>query len=212
MTAARIYVDLDDVLAETAETFLRVLDERFGKRMSFEQITNFDLGASFDLDEDGLASFLEAAHQPRVLESIRPMPGAAETVGDWIERGFEVVVVTGRPPSTEGLSRSWLSNNRIPHSSLRFVDKYSRLDPFDGGHGAAVPALDEISLDGFRLAVEDNLEIAARLSENPSLAVVLFDRPWNRDVSRQPAEALRRITRCNGWNEIRAHFRLEPSS
>ncbi len=42
-----ICVDVDDVLAQTVQTLLGLLEERFGRRLSLDQVTSFDLGVSF---------------------------------------------------------------------------------------------------------------------------------------------------------------------
>ena len=67
MAETPIYVDLDDVLCETARGFLGLLQREFDRRVAFEDIRDFDLGVSFGLDEiehlvapseDGVASRL----------------------------------------------------------------------------------------------------------------------------------------------------------
>ena len=192
----RIYVDLDDVLAETARMFVELLTELHGKRVEFEEIENFDLSRSFDLTRDQLDEFMRVAHEPERLERVEPIAGAAAALSAWTERGYQVSVMTGRPPSTEAISRRWLRLRGIPHDSVQSVDKYGRSGLYEAEDPHSVIALSDLPADGFRLAVEDHLEIAARLAERLTAPVVLLDRPWNRYAERPG------VTRCADWEEI----------
>ena len=80
MSPPPIYVDMDDVLCETARGFVSLLEREFGRRVSFDQIHDFDLGVSFGLDPVELERFFEIAHRPELLTDLDPLPGAIETV------------------------------------------------------------------------------------------------------------------------------------
>lgn len=200
----RIYVDLDDVLAETGRAFLEVLAREFGKRIEFEQIVDYDLGRSLDLEPEVLAEFMRAVHRPQVLAGLSPIRGALEAVRDWVSRGYEVDVVTGRPQQTTEVSRQWLAAHRVPHRRLAFVDKYAWTgDVFEVSEKTA---LHELVGSGYRLAVEDSADVAERLAELLEVPVVLLDRPWNRSSPEGSAVTNGRIVRCRDWNEIRERF------
>lgn len=203
---ARIYVDLDDVLAQTGRMFLRTLAAEFGRTVEFESIRSYHLGESLDLDEDELERFLLLTHEPARLLSIEPMPGAALVLEGWIETGHEVVVVTGRPPATLEISREWLRQSGTPFSDLRLLDKYSKF--YDGAHGASdgVWELGDLERQRFTLAVEDFPGTALHLAEALSIPVVLFDRPWNREVAE--SSTAEGIVRCRSWSQIRDRFPL----
>lgn len=202
----RIYVDLDDVLCETAQAFLGILRRDYGKTVEFEDIACFDLGRSFALTPPELEEFMRKAHEPEILSSLEPVEGAVEVLEDWVAAGYEVAVVTGRPSSTHEVSREWLVEAGIPHQSLTFVDKYSRLGrPTDGG--PPVVPLAELGRTQYRLAVEDSTDMAEFLAGELGLQVLLYDRPWNRQPSPSvDAGAAGEIHRCNGWREIAERF------
>ena len=46
---SQIYVDLDDVLAETGRTFLQLLESEFGRRVEWDQVHDYDLGVSLGM-------------------------------------------------------------------------------------------------------------------------------------------------------------------
>lgn len=200
----RIYVDLDDVLGETARAFLGVYERKWARRVGFEELTVFDLGQSLDLDRDRLAEFLEAVHEPQVLDGVAPMSGALETIAGWRDAGHSITVVSGRPTATREISRAWLDRHGFPYESFVLVDKYSRY--YRGAHGDSDGALGLGDLEelGFGFAVEDFPGTAAWLAETLEIPVALYDRPWNRDLDELSAAARRRIVRCRDWAEVDA--------
>ena len=203
--ARRIYVDLDDVLSETGQAFIEVLARHFDRRVSFDEIHDFDLGRSFDLSPAELDEFMELAHEPAVLEAMKPIPGAAVVLSGWIETGYRVQVVTGRPPSTGSASRAWLEAMAIPHHELLFVDKYGRggTDPETGIQ--AVP-LRQLESEEYCLAVEDAAHVSRVLAVDLRIPVALLERPWNLRQSLPSAGEAAPVVRCREWAEIGERF------
>ncbi|MBI4677590.1 MAG: bifunctional metallophosphatase/5'-nucleotidase [Elusimicrobia bacterium] len=196
----RVYVDLDDVLAETARTLLGVLERDFGKKVLFDDVRHFDLGRSLGLEPDELAEFMNRIHQPDVLLALPPVEGAFPVLETWIRAGCEVCIVTGRPSSTQGPTREWLERHAVPHSGVLFVDKYSRQS---AARGASVAlSLDELSAMPFALAIDDAPTMLSFLLERMTASVIIRDRPWNRTDVRVPRDARDRVLRCAGWAEI----------
>ncbi len=200
----RIYVDFDDVLAKTALAFTHLLEETFGKRVALEEIHSFDLSKSFDLTQEEIDRFMVEAHRPERLIEVEPMEGAVDVLSAWHADGCEIDVLTGRPPSSSDVSREWLSRHRVPHRRLYFVDKYARYDEAAWeGHGRVL-RMSELHGDAYDLVIEDSLKTASYLAEATTARVLLFDRPWNRDVSKLPETTVARIERCRDWPEAAA--------
>jgi uncharacterized HAD superfamily protein len=195
-----IYVDLDDVLSETARAFTGLLERHFGKTVAFEEMTSFDLGKSFELDAEELARFMHLAHEPQVILSLEPVLGAAGALNQIIAMGYRICIITGRPPSTAEASKAWLELNRIPHHDFICVDKYGR-DAMDASYGTAI-TLDDLSEMHFCFAVEDSWDMAMFLRQEMELPVYLLDRPWNRDVELSNPTARARLTRCADWARV----------
>ncbi len=200
----RIYVDIDDVLGHTAESILELVEVHHGKTVAWESISHFDLRVSFDLSDDELDDLLDKAHQPEILHGIRPIEGAADALRSWDERGYEIALVTGRPPATEMVSREWLRRSQIPHAHLEFVDKYGRGE--DWATGIETLGLDDIAEMEICLAVEDSLEMAVFLAQHHPIEVIVMDRPWNRDLSSLPTSITHRLVRCRSWAEVMERY------
>jgi uncharacterized HAD superfamily protein len=197
-----IYVDLDDVLCETARAFLDLLKTHFGKTATFESIYSFNLGESFSLSPNELHRLMNLAHDDGVLKHLAAIPGAKRGLDAFRSRGYDIAIVTGRPPFTEEATRYWLDANRIPYQQLVFVDKYGR-GSVDGGDGRAM-TLDELRRRKFAYAIEDSWDMAVFLSEQMALPVALLDRPWNRGSLGHPRPTARMIRRFADWSEIRS--------
>ncbi len=201
---ARVFVDLDDVLAETTRTLLDCFAEHFGRRLELEQVVSFDLAVSLGIDAETYTRFMQLVHDDAVLFRMAPRRDAEAVLSTWHHAGCEISVMTGRPPSTATISRRWLSTHRMPHHRLGFVDKYGRPD-WRGGDEPAIP-LEELPAMGFDLVVEDSLRTAAFLAERLDVPVVLMDRPWNRDLAALPERTRERIVRCRDWSDVAERF------
>src|SRR6266513_390115 len=95
-----IYIDMDDVLCHTARGCLTIIEREFGKQIAFEQLTTFDLGQACGLRAEEIAELFRIVHQPDELLRLEPMDGAVAVLNEWMAAGYEIAIVTGRPPST----------------------------------------------------------------------------------------------------------------
>ena len=192
-----IYVDMDDVLCETARGCLEIIERVFGKRIAYEQLTDFNLGNSCELSTEETAELYHIVHHPDELLKLEPVTGAIAVLNQWIAAGFEIAIVTGRPPVTYEPSLDWLAQEGVPYHSFTVVDKYGR---FTIEKTIAV-SLPELATRQFAFAVEDSSTMATYLAEQMKVSVRLFDRPWNRATIEHP-----KITRHNHWFEIAEVF------
>lgn len=188
-----IYVDMDDVLCQAARHFLVIVEREFGKRIAYEQLTNFDVGRSCGLEQDECEELYRIVHRPDELLSMTPVSDAIAVLGSWEQQGFEIAIITGRPPETSETSIEWLTKHRVPFHSFTVVDKYSRFVAEQSG----ALSLSELAARRFCWAVEDSLPMAQYLADQMNLTVALIDRPWNRSDNQH-----RRISRYPDWPAI----------
>jgi len=188
-----IYVDMDDVLCETARGCLEIVERVFGKRVAYEQLTDFNLGNSCELSAEQTAELYHIVHHPDELLRLQPVNGAIAVLNQWMAKGFEIAIVTGRPPATYEPSLDWLVREQVPYHSFTVVDKYGRFKTEE----TIVVSLSELATKEFTFAVEDSPTMARYLAEQMKVPVKLLDRPWNRATVEHP-----KITRHNRWFEI----------
>ena len=188
-----IYVDMDDVLCQTAQHFLTILERDFGKKFSFEQLTDFDVGEACELTVKERKELYRIVHHDDELLSIPPIPGAVEVLQQWSAARYEIAIVTGRPPDTYESSVQWLKKHGVPHNKTLIVDKYGRFAP-DGSQCISLEALRNHS---FCWAVEDSPIMALYLASQMKVPVALLDRPWNRKDTHHEL-----VSRHKDWIEI----------
>lgn len=188
-----IYVDLDDVLCRAARQFLIIIEREFGKRIAYEQLTDFDVGHSCGLSADEREELYRIVHRTDELLAMEPVEEAATVLRRWQAQGFEIAIVTGRPPESYEVSIEWLAKHKISHSSFTVVDKYSR---FATENTMAI-SLAELAARRFCWAVEDSLSMARYLAGHMKVPVALIDCPWNQSEAEHAG-----VSRYRGWSAI----------
>ena len=188
-----IYVDMDDVLCETARRFLVVIEREFGKKIAYDALTDFDFERSCNLTPGERTKLYEIVHLDEEILSIEPIPEAIDVLNGWVGAGYEIAIVTGRPPDTFAASIEWLARFKVPYHSFTVVDKYGRFQT----ENTVGLSLTELATQQFCWAVEDSLPMAKFLATEMKLLVALLDRPWNQGALEHP-----KIARCDHWSTI----------
>lgn len=188
-----IYLDMDDVLCDSAGAYTDLLAREFGTKIDFEDIFSFNLQHSFGLDDEQNSHLFARAHEPEFVLNLDPIDGMASVLREWGREGHTISIVTGRHTSAWHDSLQWLKNHGVVHHSFIMVDKYG-WEATD--HRRAI-TLSEMSQIDFDIGVEDSPKMAAYLANQMNLEVLLFDRPWNRRHTLSTRER-----RCLDWKEI----------
>ncbi len=194
---SKIYVDFDDCLCETARHFSLLAQELFNKKVPYESIRYFNLQRSFSLTDEEYEKMMIEGHRSEVLLSYGETPGAVVTVNDWIDAGYDVSVITGRPYSAFEASRRWLDEHGLDRVRLYCLDKYGR-DNFIKNSEFSLGLEDYHKME-FDYAVEDSPTAFKFFEHLPDLKVLVYDRPWNRECT-FPGE---NYCRCSDWDTIK---------
>ncbi|MCR5733672.1 MAG: 2-dehydropantoate 2-reductase [Lachnospiraceae bacterium] len=194
----RIYVDYDDCLCETARSFSQIAVEMFDKHVPYENIRYFELDRSFDLNDEEFERFMIRGHEPEVLLSYDETPGASAAINEWISKGYEVSIITGRPFSAYEPSRKWLDDHGLKDVRLYCLNKYGR-DSFIKNSDFSLELEDYYRME-FDFAVEDSPKAFRFFDHLKNLRVLVFDRPWNRECEFPNSN----YTRCFDWKEIKS--------
>ncbi len=192
-----IYVDYDDCLCETGKAFSKLVYELYHKTVPYEQMHYFNLQKSFGLTGEEYDDLLIRGHEEEVLLSIEETPGASAVIHEWLRRGHQVSIITGRPYNAYEASRAWLDNHGFSDVRLYCLNKYGR-ENFLKGSDYSLELEDYLKMH-FDLAVEDSALAFKFFDHLPALRVFVIDRPWNRDAV-FPND---HYTRCQSWENIR---------
>lgn len=193
-----IYVDFDDCICETARAFSKYAAELFGKNVPYEKIRFFNLKESFSLTDEQYDQMMIKGHEPEMILSYEETPGACDVIKSWIESGYNVYVITGRPFSVYKESRLWLDERGLDGAQLFCLDKYGR-DTFLKGSKFNLKLEDYYKMN-FDYAVEDSPMAFKFFSHLPNLKVLVYDRPWNQGCD-FPSK---NFFRCTDWKSIQA--------
>ena len=174
-----IYVDFDDCLCETARSFSDIVKEEFGIDVPYEKMRYFNLQKAFGLNDEQYEWLLIKGHEPDVLLAYEETPGAVMTVNEWMDKGHNVSIITGRPFSAYDTSREWLDRHGLKNIDLFCLNKYSR----DGSmyNNSFSLELEDYYKMKFDYAVEDSPSAFRFFEHLPELKVMVYDRPWNRE-------------------------------
>lgn len=194
----RIYIDIDDVLCETAASLCGVAARVFGRHVPYEEVHQFDLQQVFGLSDAEMQRFMEVSHEPSVLKSYPLTPGAAEGVRAFRAAGHDVDIVTGRPASAHRATEDWLAAVGLGDFAVTYVDKYGRDACYahNPGDPATVP-LDELLTRAYDAAIDDSPVVLKRLSAWTRTRILVFNRPWNARFELAP-----NMRRVPDWPEI----------
>ena len=192
-----IYIDFDDCLCETAKYFSALVEKLFGKTVPYEDIKYFDLKRSFALQDEQYEHMMLEGHRPEMLLSFEETPGATETVNGWLDKGYDVSIITGRPNSAYEPSRQWLDQHGLERVRLYCLNKYGR-DSFIKNSEFSLEVEDYYKMH-FDCCIEDSPAAFRFFDHLPEAKVLVFDRPWNQGCE-FPGENYRR---CFDWETIR---------
>ncbi len=189
----KIYIDVDDVVSKTTETYTRIVKEEFGRTVPFENLTSFDLRVSFQLTDNEFHYFFDLVHQPDLLLGFAPVDGAVDVLTAWADQGHCIDIVTGRPTSARDVTLEWLDRQKVPFDEFIMVDKYNR----PGNDPSIAVSKSELASRPYDLAVEDSGEMALFLAGEMGVTTALKDRPWNWSCPDHD-----RLVRCMSWEDI----------
>jgi len=174
--------DIDGVVADTVEAFLRLAKERHGiDEFTAAQITEFDVAKCLPIEPAIIEAIFDFLLEAPLDADLRPMPDAVAvlTALSW---QAPLTFITARPLHQP--IAAWLEKVLGPAAFAR-----TRLIAM-GDHDNKAAYLKEL---GLRYFVDDRAETCVRLHEQGFFPLV-FSQPWNRGQHQLPSVA--------SWREI----------
>lgn len=176
----KIYVDIDDVLCETAASLCDMAEREFGRRVEYRNVREFDLQKVFSLSDHEMDRFRDLSHEPEFLASFPVTPGAVEGLRELVSAGHSVDLVTGRPASSHIGTEMWLDSAGIDGFSVTYVDKYGRSHIYGCNPGDPPSiSMDELAAREYDVVIDDSPVVLAKLAAWRKTCVLVYDRPWN---------------------------------
>ncbi|MCK5229271.1 MAG: hypothetical protein KAR13_03340 [Desulfobulbaceae bacterium] len=175
--------DIDGVVADTAEAFIRLARSDYGvDYISVEDITDFVVEDCLPLDAELVDEIFNRLLVAPTESGLKPMVGAVEVLRD-LSWEAPLTFVTARPLKEP--IELWLENvlGRNVFSSARLIAI--------GDHDGKADHIKELGLEYF---VDDRAETCMALVEK-DITPIVFNQPWNR--------GRHNLKSVDGWDSIR---------
>jgi hypothetical protein len=182
---AKIGFDFDGVIADTAESFLRIACEEHGFcDFRLEDITDFEVENCLGMSVETVATVFHKIMQDSLGTGLQPMFGALEVLSELAESVGTVTVVTARPLREPVLD--WFAHF-LPPKILPAMQIVAMGDHDDKTR--------HILAQGLQWFVDDRAETCMQV-QAAGIQPLLFCQPWNRDCPE--------IEAVSSWQEIRS--------
>jgi len=183
----KIAIDLDDVLANSLDSFMEFYNKNYGGELKREDFTAFTLNEIMGTPVEEERNILEDYDDRGYYENIEPTSGAKEAVLE-LGKKNELVIVTSRPQKKEEQTRRWLKKHMPEFSEVYFIRRE---------YGGESKTKGEVCKElGVEVLIEDNLGYA-KSCVSEGVKVLLFDYPWN-----QEKNLPENMIRVKSWEEI----------
>jgi hypothetical protein len=182
---ARLGFDFDGVIADTAESFLRIACEDYGLcGFRLEDITRFEVEHCLDMSAEIAAEIFGKILADSLGNGLQPMPGALEVLTELAAAAGTVTIVTARPLIEPVVD--WFAHF-LPQSTLNAVRVVAMGDHDDKAR--------HILAQGLDCFIDDRAETCKQLHA-AGIQPLIFRQPWNQDCRHLPS--------VSSWQEIRA--------
>lgn len=169
IAADEIGFDLDGVIADTAESFLRIACSKYGYcSFTREDITNFELENCIPIPRQLVEQIFTEILTDSLATGLQPMEGAVETL-TFLAESSPITIITARP---------------ILQPVLDWIDVFFPAKTRDatqviatGDHNDKIQYIHE---NGLKYFVDDRAETCMQLAD-ANIIPLVFSQPWNQN-------------------------------
>lgn len=189
-----IALDMDDVLCETIDAFLKEYNYNIKwKKISREDVTDheFENIRKYDLSfEERYQHDLDFFQKNDTINLVKPVVWAKEKILEWKKKWYKLYIITWRPEIIRKQTESWI-NHYYPNIFEEIF--LANLDESN-----ATPKSLFCENIWAEVMVEDNLMFAREVAKK-WIKVYLLDNPWNREYDEDLDKG---IVKVESWTEI----------
>ncbi|WP_336328755.1 5' nucleotidase, NT5C type [Halovenus sp. HT40] len=183
----QILVDVDGTLCFNLPRLCEFLEVEYGIEITREEITDW----SYQFEQAGVGieeviTQLFEEYPEWFLADLDPVPGAGRALDSLAAAGYEIQIVTHRPPETHHLTQQWLDERGMHY------DGYVEDVP---ANKAEVPG--DVLIDDFHGHVADAVDAG--------MYGLLFDRPYTESVGHE------RMVRVSTWADVLDAFGIDAA-
>lgn len=174
--------DIDGVVADTVEAFLRLARERHGiNEYSASQVTEFEVGKCLPIAPEIIDDIFTSLLEDPIDADLKPMPGSVAVLTA-LSRVAPLTFITARPLHQP--IEAWLLRilGQVTFARVRLIAM--------GDHDQKATYLSEL---GLRYFVDDRAETCLGLHRQ-GFTPIVFSQPWN--------EGRHQLATVSSWREI----------
>ncbi|MFA7383593.1 MAG: hypothetical protein WC001_09085 [Desulfurivibrionaceae bacterium] len=181
---SRIGFDIDGVVADTMEAFIRLAWAEYGVRLRPEEITEFQVEECLDLDPAMVGEIFGRLLEEPLACGLRLMSHARQVLTGFAGHG-PLTFITARPQK-KPIAR-WLKKELGPqvYGRVRLVAT--------GEHDNKAEFIKEMGLAFF---VDDRVQTCLQLAQEEGIQPIVYRQPWNKGRHDLPE--------VKSWRSIRA--------
>lgn len=174
----RFGIDIDGTVT-CPTSLIPHINKRFGKNLTLDDVTQYDLTVSFGIDRTEFFEWFRAAESD--IYATSPIQVHAKNVLDKWNQLHELFYITARSEDLRDVTEQWFSREQVAYDKIILTGSHNKLT-----------AAKENKIELF---MEDKHDNAVELSEELNIPVLLFNTPYNQDP------VPKNVHRINSWLE-----------
>lgn len=188
----RIGIDVDDVVIEFFNNYLKFFNSHFGKNVTFKDISRYHIWElELGVSKEEALSIVVQVHNSEHPKKTSLVEGAKESINN-LSKKYEIFFVTSRPTSVKERTISFLKEI-FPELKFEII--------FSGDiHGNAKTKAEICFERGITTIIEDSASYAFDCAQK-GVRAFLLDKPWNQEY-----EQHENLIKVKDWNEIVEHL------
>lgn len=194
-----VALDMDDVVLAFTEGVISVINRDYDVQLSRENVRDWYFGR-YGLDEALGRDWWDWMKEHAWLwsEKFKPVPGAIGFVEDMRRNGYDLELITSKPPWAEHHVYSWLGKYFKGPS-------FNRVIIHDSTQSSEAPVTKAALSDADVLVDDRDKNVMEWVESDPHRTAILFDAPWNQSMwtGEHVAEPYDRIFRARNFHEVR---------
>jgi 5'(3')-deoxyribonucleotidase len=205
MKKSVIAVDIDDVLADSAQDFIDWSNKKYNTKLTIEDYHEH-WAKIWQVDNDETERRAIEYHCSGSLMKYKHNPYARKVL-EKLRKNFKLIIVTSRPAHMKEDTRTWIHNfypNLFSDIDISFAGMWDRIN--DNSRKCTKGELSrELGAD---YIIDDQIKHCKAAAKFGIKALLFGDYSWNLTGNKLP----RGITRVKDWNEVERYFNTERAN
>lgn len=192
-----IAIDVDDVLAASAESWVGFSNEKWGTHLTVDDYDE-DWAKMWGVDHEEQIKRAQTVYDSLIVSDFRRYDAALPVLKE-LTKKYELVIATSRIQAMHAETREWLDKHYAGiFSDFHGSGLFDVLTP-DSPKGTKADLIKRIGAD---YLIDDQPKHCLAVADLGIETILFGDYSWNRDIGEIPP----RVTRCVDWAAVGKYF------